>query len=110
MNQQKTESKKPAIITAGKQDAKAPYGMCPKMSRSQAVVVSHLPGMQRPLVSGPQVNVVNMEVPCMGPRCQWWIPEWESCCVRGIARLPEIAAVLEPSTFRKKKDGDDERR
>lgn len=94
---EKNESKKPAIITAGKQDVKAPYGLCPKMSRSQAVVVPSHAGMRPPLVAAPQVSVVNMEVPCMGPRCQWWIPEWESCCVRGIARLGEIAAVLEPS-------------
>lgn len=93
MNHQKNESKKPVIITGGKQDAKAPYGICPKMSRSQAVVVPSQ-GVRHPIVVAPQVNIVNMEVPCMGPRCHWWIAEWESCSVRGIGRLPEIAAAL----------------
>ncbi len=41
-----------------------------------------------------------MEVPCMGSRCQWWIPEWESCCVRGIATIREIASALEPTSWK----------
>lgn len=105
MPHQKNEPKKPTgspIIAGVDRDevAKAPYGMCPVISGCQAVVVPSHAGMRPPLVAAPQVINVNMEVPCMGPRCHWWIPEWESCCVRGIAKLPEIAAVIKPASWK----------
>jgi hypothetical protein len=104
MNLQKTESKKPTgspIVGGLDQAEKAPWRMCPLMSRCQAVVMpSHSPGGP-PIISGPKITSLNMEVPCMGPRCQWWIPEWESCCVRGIATIREVAAALEPTSWKK---------
>lgn len=106
MPHQKTESKKidvpdqpekKRLIDVRDQAVKAPWGMCPITSNCQAVVVpSHL-GMKERIMGAPQVINVNMEVPCIGPRCQWWIPEWESCCVRGIAAIREVAAAIEPS-------------
>lgn len=100
----KNESKKPAtspIVAGVDQEIKAPWGMCPVMSTWDALVINPGRGQgQVSLLSSPQIVNIKSEAPCIGPRCQWWIPEWESCCVRGIATIREIAAALKPTSWK----------
>jgi len=78
---------------------KEPYGVCPFCSGASALLAATPPlSMNDPKgiigVSQPQVIPVNITAPCVGPRCQLWVEDFEGCTFRSVARLKGIDVRL----------------